>query len=116
MINKLFMPSPRDFLEAFDLVKGAKFGDYKITKATATHEVVKQYQHYLFHITVTFSGGKDYNALYDDLMHEIRKKHNVKAIRNYYMCSIEKLKDGDVVEDNGKIIFHMIGHGYRSTK
>lgn len=88
------MPVPTKFLHAFGLTKGTKFGNYKITAVSATHETVKQYQLYQYHIKLVLSplGSSSYTEMDKadhSLVQSLKGSHDVKATRNYYRCTID---------------------------
>lgn len=111
------MPTPDKFLRAFGLTKGAKFGNYKIATATATHETIERYQIYQYHIRIvlsplTLSSDDEMDKTDRVLIQAIKGYHDVKATRNYYRCTID-LPQSYYVKSNGDIEYNLVGHGRR---
>lgn len=109
------MPDAHKFLEGFTLVPQNKFGGYVLIKATSTHESVIQWREYKYNVVLTFQnlGRGIYNNLYHALLDEIETPRIIYGIKNPYRCTIDPPKDGDVIDDSGIIIFHLIGHAHR---
>lgn len=107
------MPDAADFLFQFNLVQGNIFGNYILSSVTSTHESIKRYQAYQFHITLVFkpNNGAKYDDLYDTLLGEISQEHVVYGTRDPYTCNIDPPAYGNIEEDtDGTIIFHLVGH------
>ena len=47
------MPGSTLFLEGFGLTVGRQFGQFKLIKATATHETITRYHDYQYRIKLT---------------------------------------------------------------
>ena len=108
------MPAAAEFLAGFGLVYGLKIDDYILTTATSTHESIKRYQEYAYSITLIFSGRGNYDNLFRGVENIISQQHIIYGIKNPYLCVIDPPQHGDIIEDvDGRIIFHLTGHGYR---
>jgi hypothetical protein len=108
------MPDPDKFLAGFHLINGTQFGGYILKSATATHESIVRYQEYRYQIRLIFSGGNNYQNLFYAVTDEISQTHDILATRNYYRCSIDYPKLGDILENqDGSYTWHLIGHAYR---
>ncbi len=109
------MPVPSDFLHGFGFSQDLTVGGYTLTSANATHETVKQYQVYQYHITLIFtpSGKSDYEKLVTTVKHLAAQKHTIKATRNYYDCTIDPVTNVNKGA-NGIVTFHLVGHATRA--
>jgi hypothetical protein len=106
------MPDTKDFLKAFHLSKGSKWGQYKVTKVQAQHQVIEQYKKYAFPIHVEWD-RQEQKATLDDLnkeMHEQFSKEQCVYSRygNPYRCQIKILK---VVSSKDQSILMATLHG-----
>lgn len=113
------MPDALEFLTGFGLIQGSQFDGYILSYAHSTHETVKRYQEYRYNITLKFSnlGLGMYEDLFQIVNHIISKQHIIYGVRNPYRCIIDSPKYGDVVDNNdGTIIFNLVGHSYRMYK
>lgn len=111
------MPSASEFLSGFLLTSGTVLGGYSLSSATSTHETIKRYREYLYHITLVFkkSPGASYSNLFNAVMDEISQERVIWGVRNPYRCIIDPPQEGDIVEDpDGTITFHLVGHSYRA--
>lgn len=113
------MPEPAKFLRAFGLTKGARYGNYVLTSAKATHNAIERWQLYEYHIHLVLSpvnknrsSHADMDAADLSLVNSIKGFHDVKATRNYYRCTIEPPHTYYPM-DNGDIEFDLVGHGKR---
>ena len=109
------MPEAAKFLKGFNLISGQTFDGYLLQTAESSHEVVKRYQEYAYDIYLTFtkkSPTAKYNDLYNSVLSEISQTHEIKGIRNMYLCTIDVPED---IQSNidGSITFHLKGHSYR---
>lgn len=110
------MPEAAEFLAGFNLLSGHVFANYILNSAISTHESVKRYQEYLYHITLVFKkiGKGSYSDLFDAVMAEISQEHIIYGIRNPYRCIIDPPVEGNILEDtDGTITFKLTGHSYR---
>ena len=110
------MPEVAEFLAGFNLVQGHIFANYVLSSVTSTHESIKRYQEYQFHITLTFKPnyGAKYDDLYDAVLAEISQEHVIYGTRDPYKCTIEFPVYGSIEEDtDGTIIFHLVGHAVK---
>lgn len=108
------MPEAPQFLAGFNLINGNQIGGYTLVSATSTHESIKRYQEYQYHITLIFRGGNNYQTLYHDLLALIQKTPVIYGVRNPYRCNIDPPLSGDVLQQaNGDIVFHLLGHSHR---
>src|SRR5665647_2353999 len=100
------MPDTAQFLDGFNLIPGHNFSGYNLQSATSTHEQITRYKEYQYHITLVFSnlGNGQYNNLYNTLMGQISQTHSIKAIRNFYFCSIDAPKTQDIINDKNQTI------------
>lgn len=111
------MPDANQFLQAFGFIPNSYMAGYILTTATSTHRVIRQYHEYGYDITLHFikHNATDYNQLINILAQICNQVHDVKAIRNYYRCSIDPLTLNDILlYNNGDLSFHLTGHAYRN--
>ena len=107
------MPEVTEFLAGFHLIQGYTF---VLSNVFSTHESIKRYQEYLFHITLTFNPylGAKYEDLYDVVLSEISQEHTIYGARDPYKCTIDLPIYGNIEEDtNGTIVFHLTGHAIK---
>lgn len=110
------MPDAAEFLLGFGFIQGNIFGGYVLSQTYSTHETIKRYKEYLYHIKIDFvnSGLGNYNDLFQLVYEKISQQPVIYGIRNPYRCMIDTPKYGDIIEsDNGIITFNLIGHSYR---
>jgi hypothetical protein len=113
------MPNPNQFLAGFGITSGRIFGKYELTYSYATHTAIKAYQEYKYNITLTFKSTSkvtddDYHKFYHLLLNVIRQQHDIKAIRNYYNCTIDDPTNKDITGDiYSEFTYHLTGHSYR---
>lgn len=111
------MPHAQEFLNGFGLTPHALFASYELISATSTHEVIKKYQEYQYHIVLVFSSRSpipDYPSLFHTVMATISQTHIIYGIRNPYQCTIDLPVNGDVIMNpEGTITFHLVGHSHR---
>jgi hypothetical protein len=113
------MPNPSEFLTGFGLIPHTTFAKYQLIKATATHQTIKRYQEYEYHITLVFMGDRsytdhDYEDLFNAVMGVIEQEHVIYGVRNPYRCIIDPPSYGKIRGSlGGPITFELIGHSYR---
>lgn len=122
------MPEVSEFLSGFNLIKNKKFSNYILKYVTSTHESIKRYEEYQYHIKLIFkpiigSSGimknitnvnVDYENLYNEVIREISKEHIIYGTRDPYRCTIQQPIYGDIEEDeNHEITFNLIGHAVK---
>ena len=114
------MPNAQEFLNGFGLVPGTMFADYQLVTATATHQTIKRYQEYEYHITLVFMGhapnmnDTHYRKLFDVVMATTTQQHTIYGVRNPYRCTIENPTYGSITgTPSGPITFTVVGHSYR---
>lgn len=109
------MPHAAEFLAGFGLTTGTQISGYRLDQASATHVSIKRYQEYQYDITLKFTnlGSGKYENLYANVLRIISQEHIVYGIRNPYRCIIDRPQQGDIIDENGTIIFHLTGHSYR---
>jgi hypothetical protein len=105
------MPELQEFIDGFNLTPRTAPG-FTIISATGEHNAIVTYHEYEYHLIITARG--DYNNMYYYIANEISKSHVIYGIRNPYQCSIEPMKQGDVLDlGNDTYEFHLRGHSYR---
>lgn len=110
------MPETNKFLSKFNLTRGSKWDGYILHDITATHDMIKIYYEYSYHITCTFeqTNSADYNLFYKNLINTISKKYVIYGIRDPYRCWIDKPKYGDLTHDGAKsITIKLVGHAVK---
>lgn len=111
------MPDATQFLKGFGLVNGSQMGNYVLKTATSTHEVVKRYHEYKYHIELVFIPDRrsgDVVTLYDILHNKIIQQPIIYGVRNPYQCKIDPPNEEDIIQySDGTIIFKLLGHSYR---
>ena len=111
------MPNSAQFLAGFDLVPGHVFDGYTLKTATANEQTVSRYHEYSYDIVLTFdksSPAASQANLALALNVLTRETRSIKAIRNYYNCSIEAPKNSDFSPDGkGGFIVKLKGHATR---
>jgi hypothetical protein len=110
------MPEVAEFLSGFNLIQNRVVANYTLTSVKSTHESIKRYQEYQYHITLIFKPnlGAKYDNLYDIITSEIAQEHVIYGTRDPYRCTIQSPIYGDIEEDSdGTITFHLIGHAIK---
>lgn len=96
------MPSLSSFVSAFGLKQGAEIGGYVITGVHGRENTIKRYHEYSFDIDVTlepFHPNATLRKLFSQVDGDILSQvHSIKAITNYYICSLSLLN----YQQNGK--------------
>ena len=113
------MPHAPEFLAGFNFIQGNQFASYVLSNVTSTHETIKRYQEYQYHITLVFTkqGAGTYEDLFQAVMSEAIQEHVIYGIRNPYRCIIDYPKYGDIIESSdGTVTYHLLGHSYRIHK
>lgn len=112
------MPDAQHFLDGFNFKMGTVWGNYKLMSAKSTHEMVKQYNEYKYHLTLTFHNYNDNSnekSFLDKLNKTISKSHTIYGIRNPYKCVIDK-NSLKMHREGNDIIVKLTGHAYRIYK
>jgi hypothetical protein len=111
------MPNPSQFLAGFDLVPGHTFDGFTLKTATADEHTISRYHEYSYDIVLTFdkttplANQTNLNLALNVLTRDSR---SIKAIRNYYTCTIETPQLSDFTSDGkGGFIVKLKGHGSR---
>lgn len=111
------MPDSSQFLAGFDLIPGHNFDGFTLTAATAIEHTLTRYRHYSYDIILIFSkttplaNQTDLNLALNVLTREAR---SIKAIRNYYNCTIDAPQPANFTPDGkGGFIVKLKGHGSR---
>ena len=108
------MPEPAEFLHGFGLHEQKIYNGYILENAYATHKSIKRYQEYYYNIQLVFKnlGTGNYNDLYNTIQQITKESHIIYGVRNPYKCIIDPPKD-ITTDNNGNVIFNLIGHSYR---
>lgn len=108
------MPTSDKFLASFGLRVGSKFDGYILDVVNSTHDSIKRYQEYEYHIKLVFRNENNgtWENLFKVLNKNISKETIVKGVRNPYRCIIDHPTDVHQ-DDNGDITVNLIGHSYR---
>ena len=101
------MPNPTQFLNGFGFITNAKFGNFTLELAEADEQVISNYHEYRYNIHLRFSGSGDKLDLLRMIKWMISGERNIKAIKNYYRCSIEM----NIQSFNND--YYLVGHAYR---
>lgn len=111
------MPYPSQFLAGFDLIVGHDFNGFTLTSATADEHTISRYHEYSYDIILKFDKVKplanqtDLNLALNILTRESR---SIKAIRNFYTCTIATPHPGDFTADGkGGFIVKLRGYATR---
>lgn len=108
------MPDVADFLRAFSLVRGAYIGGFQIINVSSTHETIKRYHEYQFHITVDLQLVSSHESLQSDLVRIVGPKKIVNSrYGNPYECWIELNEPALQKLGQGQITLHLVGHAIR---
>ncbi len=110
------MPDLGQFLSAFGLTVGNTIGGYVITGVTGSEQSITRYREYSYRIIVRLShiGISDTSQFLPQFNSLIGQRLNVKAIRNYYLCTIDPINSDDIAMDNaGHLSIFLTGHATR---
>lgn len=111
------MPNPSQFLAGFDLTTGHDFNGFTLTSATADEHTISRYHDYSYDIILKFDKTKPL-ANQTDLILALnvltRDSRSIKAIRNFYTCTIIAPQLSDFTADGkGGFIVKLQGHATR---
>lgn len=116
------MPSEEEFLEGFGLVRGTDYGGYFLVDSKSTHQQVKLYAEYVYHITLVFRthNNRDnvtaFHTMINKLQEQISKMHIMSGIKNPYKCIIEPMTQENISISNNDIIIRLVGRAHRIYK
>src|SRR5579863_3780605 len=88
------MPSPYALLNAFGLTQKKILGNFRISKVTSNHQVIKQNQTYTYDVKLVLIRLTKEGSI-DDLLIKLNKRRELKVPSQYgnlYVCNIKDWK------------------------
>ena len=112
------MPHPTAFLAGFGLTPGTQFGDFTLMKAHSTHEQIRRFHDYQYHITLVFMPQWGHRGNYADLVSILEPiLSSIRIIDseygNPYECTIQAGPEDAIENQDGSYTIYLVGHSTR---
>ena len=106
------MPGIELFKKGFNLHRGVKLGDYKLTDISMGHETITRYREYRYPMHLTFEGGissKELPKLFQDYV--AGEKIINSEYGNPYKCYIDSI---EIISSNvTSTVLSAVGHSFK---